>query len=293
MMIADTLGSYGTMARFTSLQRIRVVHGNILIGASGEYSDFQYINKLLDELSIVDFEHADGRQLTGSEIYAYMSRVLYNRRCKADPLYNQLLIASMDVPVAGTPAVLAPPLVSAPSTADSKDAKGKDAKSSVSAAAASSSIVEPAAKGDNKEVKGARHTAFLGLVDLYGSAYTDDFQATGFGAYLAMPLMRKHWRADMSYAEARQLLEKGMEVCFYRDCRAFNKFILATVGAGGAKVEAPFSLRTQWEYSLFVQTDAVHNTVVSPWTGPGAAAPAHAVPIGAVAGPASLVPMRA
>jgi hypothetical protein len=50
MMCADTLGSYGSMAKFTDLCRLRAVGQFTLLGASGEYSDFQYIMDLLDEL---------------------------------------------------------------------------------------------------------------------------------------------------------------------------------------------------------------------------------------------------
>lgn len=43
-------GSYGGLARFTDLRRLKVVGKSTLIGCSGEYSDFQYILSLLDEL---------------------------------------------------------------------------------------------------------------------------------------------------------------------------------------------------------------------------------------------------
>lgn len=41
MLAADTLGSYGSLARFTDLRRIRRVGDYTLIAGSGEYSDFQ------------------------------------------------------------------------------------------------------------------------------------------------------------------------------------------------------------------------------------------------------------
>lgn len=69
MMAADTLGmsvrcrmlprfvvhvastaSYGSLARFRDLRRIRTVGKNTIIGASGEYSDFQFIMHDLDDL---------------------------------------------------------------------------------------------------------------------------------------------------------------------------------------------------------------------------------------------------
>ena len=43
-------GSYGSLARFTNLRRIRRVGDYTLVAGSGEYSDFQYIMDLLHEL---------------------------------------------------------------------------------------------------------------------------------------------------------------------------------------------------------------------------------------------------
>ncbi len=64
-MIADTLGmiyfllllvlqlvaSYGSLARFADVQRIVPVGKFTLVGGSGDFSDFQYILKLLSELT--------------------------------------------------------------------------------------------------------------------------------------------------------------------------------------------------------------------------------------------------
>lgn len=38
-----------------------------------------------------------------------------------------------------------------------------------------------------------------------------------------MPIMREEWKADLTEAEARTLLEKCMRVCYYRDCNTINK----------------------------------------------------------------------
>lgn len=43
-------GSYGSLARFTNLRRIRRVGDYTLVAGSGEYSDFQTIMDLLHEL---------------------------------------------------------------------------------------------------------------------------------------------------------------------------------------------------------------------------------------------------
>jgi len=58
------------------------VNDATVLGAGGELSDFQYIQTLLSELATEAYCADDGVQLTPREIYAYLSRVLYNRRNK-------------------------------------------------------------------------------------------------------------------------------------------------------------------------------------------------------------------
>ena len=55
MLAADTLGSYGSMARFRSLSRLSAVGDSTAIGGSGDMSDFQYISSDLQELVYIFF----------------------------------------------------------------------------------------------------------------------------------------------------------------------------------------------------------------------------------------------
>jgi 20S proteasome subunit beta 7 len=41
MIAADTLASYGSLARFKDVQRLKAVGEHTVIGAGGEFSDFQ------------------------------------------------------------------------------------------------------------------------------------------------------------------------------------------------------------------------------------------------------------
>jgi hypothetical protein len=50
-------GSYGSLARFKNLQRLHSVNQYTLIGAGGEYSDFQAILKMLEQLTYNAFIH--------------------------------------------------------------------------------------------------------------------------------------------------------------------------------------------------------------------------------------------
>ena len=47
--------------------------------------------------------------------------------------------------------------------------------------------------------------SFLGTVDMRGNSYTGNHLATGFGHHLAIPLLRKHWKPDMTKAEVLEV----------------------------------------------------------------------------------------
>jgi len=189
LMTADTLVSYGSLARFRSCERMKAVGNFSIIGASGEYSDFQATLVTLDELIDRDNAYEDGSKLYPREIFSYLSRVMYNRRSKMDPLYNQFVLAGF-----------------------------RDGQS------------------------------FLGQVDLYGTAFEDTTLATGYGAYIAKPLLRKavELKPKLTEEEAKKVLEDCMRVLFYRDARAINRIQLAKVSAEGVTISAPYSLETEW-----------------------------------------------
>lgn len=188
MLASDTLASYGSLARYKDVRRIKPVGNNTLIGASGEMSDFQSIMEMLENMHLSDVNQDDGYTRTPSEFFNYIRAIMYQRRSKGNPLWNQLLIAGF-----------------------SKD--------------------EP----------------FLGYVDLIGTAYEENYIATGFGAYLAIPLIRERWTANMDEGEARALLEDCLRVMFYRDCRASSRIQIAKATIEGTLVSEPYELQTEWE----------------------------------------------
>ena len=65
------------------------------MGAGGEFSDFQAIQKTVEQLCIEDYCADDGSSLDPAEIHAYLSRVLYGKRSKGNPLWNQVVIAGV------------------------------------------------------------------------------------------------------------------------------------------------------------------------------------------------------
>jgi 20S proteasome subunit beta 7 len=194
MLAADTLASYGSLARFRQVSRFTSV-GDTLIGGSGDISDFQHIKNSLEEAETEDACVGDGIVRSPHAIFSWLSRVYYGRRNKFNPLWNQLLVA------------------------------------------------------------GARDgVPFLGYVDLHGTTYEDNEIATGYGAYLARPLLRNAWKKDLTQEEAHGVLVKAMEVLYYRDCRALNRVEFAVVTAKGVEISPAVELETKWDFKQFVKS---------------------------------------
>lgn len=96
IVAADTLGAYGSTKRYKSVERVARINDSVVVAASGELSDFQYLLKLLDELTGDDFRAEDGITLGPAEVHAYLCRVMYNRRNKFDPLWNSIIVAGVE-----------------------------------------------------------------------------------------------------------------------------------------------------------------------------------------------------
>jgi 20S proteasome subunit beta 7 len=198
MLAADTLCSYGSMAKYKDARRIKAVK-KTLIGGGGEYSDFQAVIDMLEadalEEECTSSSLYDVHASNAKETWNYLRAVMYNRRNKMNPLWNDLVVAGLDA--SGTP--------------------------------------------------------FLGWVDKIGTTFEDNLVATGFGSYLAIPLLREKYRPDLQEGEARALLEDCMRVLFYRDCRAINRIQIAKVNQEGEiLVSDPYELDTQWDAASFV-----------------------------------------
>ena len=68
--------------------------------------------------------------------------------------------------------------------------------------------------------------SFLAYVDLLGTTYSAPTLATGYGAYIALPLLRQAVEGrehELAEADARKILVDCMRVLFYRDARSLDK----------------------------------------------------------------------
>eukprot|EP00525_Craspedostauros_australis_P010910 CAMPEP_0198119088 /NCGR_PEP_ID=MMETSP1442-20131203/24275_1 /TAXON_ID= /ORGANISM="Craspedostauros australis, Strain CCMP3328" /LENGTH=249 /DNA_ID=CAMNT_0043777481 /DNA_START=184 /DNA_END=933 /DNA_ORIENTATION=- len=200
LLAADTLLSYGGMAKSFQTPRMKAIQNQILLAASGEYSDFQEVCQQVEALcleetteSMTSIYDDENRSIPARNVWNYLRAVLYRKRSQMNPFWNTLIVAGLQ-PTEGS--------------ADSHQTK-----------------------------------AFLGTVDKLGTAIEEPLVATGFGAYLALPLLREQWRPDLEEGEARALLEDCMKVLFYRDCRASARIQLAKVtDEGGVHISDPYEL---------------------------------------------------
>ncbi|RNA06220.1 proteasome subunit beta type-4 [Brachionus plicatilis] len=190
LIAADLLGSYGSMAQMRQLQRVFKVNEKTVIGASGDYSDYQFLLEKIMQKVNQDNCLNDGYVYKPKQLFSWCTRVLYNRRSNFDPLWNRLVIAGLE-----------------------------------------------------------NEQPFLGCVDLLGNAYQAPCMATGYGNYLAVPIMREFLEKHnnrITEAQARDVIDRCMKLLYYRDGRAYDKYSIAIVTREGSRVEECKELQTNW-----------------------------------------------
>jgi len=92
-LAADTLASYGSLARYRDIRRLHSIGPFTIVGASGELSDYQYLLEELQAMVTNDYTTDDGAAMNPKEIHSWLTRILYERRSRFNPLWNQLAVA--------------------------------------------------------------------------------------------------------------------------------------------------------------------------------------------------------
>jgi 20S proteasome subunit beta 7 len=96
VLASDTLASYGSLARFREVERLHAASENCAVGVGGDLSDMQEILTMLGKARTTEYCLDDGYKLGPKAMYSYLSRVMYNRRNKMDPLWNSVVFAGWD-----------------------------------------------------------------------------------------------------------------------------------------------------------------------------------------------------
>ena len=172
--------SYGSLARFTDVKRLRPFNATTVIGIGGDVSDMQYIDRLLNSLDVTENYGSSGHILNAKNLHTYLSKIMYKRRSDVNPLWNLILVAGLD--------------------------------------------------GDDRP--------FLSSVDLLGATFSSPTLATGFGAHLAQPLLRKLVEDEAAVESITQeravaAVKECMKVLFYRDARSLDKYSIAVITKDG------------------------------------------------------------
>jgi len=97
---------------------------------------------------------------------------------------------------------------------------------------------------------------YLASVDLLGTSFTSPTLATGFGAHLAQPILRRKVSDEkdaenLTKEEAVELVKECMKVLFYRDARSTDKYSIAVVTKdGGVDLKEDEKLEAQsWSFA--------------------------------------------
>lgn len=198
IIAADTCASYGSMAMFRDVNRLIKVNEFTVAGASGDLADFQFLSSVIEQMQIEEDADGDNDSISPRALFTWLTRYLYNRRCKFNPVFNVWAVGGIE------------------------ENTGKP---------------------------------FLGYVDMNGTAYKDSIVTTGYGSYMAKPLMRAALEAKngqpLTEAEARTILHKSMEVLYARDARSWPNYHLAVVkkdaqGKVTSKVEDKIQFDIDW-----------------------------------------------
>lgn len=97
---------------------------------------------------------------------------------------------------------------------------------------------------------------FLASADLLGTTFSSPTLATGFGAHLAQPLLRKLMPhdedsvKDVTKEMAIDAIKQCMKVLFYRDARSLDKYSIAVVTKDGVEIKEDEKLENQsWAFA--------------------------------------------
>lgn len=103
----------------------------------------------------------------------------------------------------------------------------------------------------------ANGAPFLASVDLLGTTFSAPTLATGFGAHLAQPILRRKIgetdedAKNVTREQAVEAIKECMKVLFYRDARSLDRYSIAVVTReGGVELKEDEKLEGQsWAFA--------------------------------------------
>ncbi|XP_036229308.1 proteasome subunit beta type-4 [Bactrocera oleae] len=95
MIAADNLVSYGSLARYQDVQRVFKINEKTIIGAGGDFADFQSLKRSIDQKMVEDMCYQDDIEMQPKSLYNWLTRILYNRRSRINPLWLEMVVGGM------------------------------------------------------------------------------------------------------------------------------------------------------------------------------------------------------
>lgn len=98
-------------------------------------------------------------------------------------------------------------------------------------------------------------TPFLSSADLLGNTFSAPSMATGFGAHLAIPILRRLFPEEMPLEQiekeqAVDAVKQCLNVLFYRDARSWDTYSIAVVTKEGVDLKETEKLEQQsWGFA--------------------------------------------
>jgi 20S proteasome subunit beta 7 len=96
VLAADTLGSYGSLARYTNIQRVIRVNDSTMIACTGDYADFQFLTEIIEQKQVEEEIRGGGETMKPKALHTWLTTFLYNRRSKFNPLWTTLIVGGID-----------------------------------------------------------------------------------------------------------------------------------------------------------------------------------------------------
>lgn len=97
IIVSDNKISCHGYKKYDNISRISRINTNTIIGSSGEYSDFQELNRILIEKAEFDELYNGYDSFLGpKELSSYLSYICYEKRCKMNPYWNTTIVGGID-----------------------------------------------------------------------------------------------------------------------------------------------------------------------------------------------------
>ncbi|OAF69059.1 Proteasome subunit beta type-4, partial [Intoshia linei] len=95
VIAADTMGNYGNMHRYPNVQRLLKINENTVLGVSGDLADYQKVKSMVENRMLQEDLNDDGYKMTPLILHSWLTRILYQARCKMNPFWNTYIVGGV------------------------------------------------------------------------------------------------------------------------------------------------------------------------------------------------------